>query len=386
MLTKADEYPFHQTAETFAGVHTSDKHWNDGHYICLCDMDGNVSLVSTVRLYQNTDVLDGFVCIRHEGMQHNFRASRRLRPDFEYRAGPLRVELLEPLERIRLVLEPNDFGIACDIVCHTAGTPYFGPLSANRIDGWLLLERLTYEVPGRAEGWIEVAGKRFELTPERSGVFRNHSWGILRGRGGPPLHGAPPPQAPRPSGLRNWVLYTMPDHCGFFEFVEDPDGTQWSGAIANMDGSWNKMTGEILHADRKVPVTEVTHDLEFHEGTSRLRGGTVRVTDAEGVRREFGIEDMGWVYCQGGGYFGGFQDRLGQGVYRGDYHEEGEVWDCTHPVKIVDRATGEEQEYPTVLAQSFVRLTSGSDVGTAHYECAAFGPYPRYGLTGKGGG
>ena len=55
-------------------------------------------------------------------------------------------------------------------------------------------------------------------------------------------------------------------------------------------------------------------------------------------------------------------------------------------MKIIDRDTGEEREYPTVLAQSFVRLTSGSDVGTAHYEAAAFGPYPRYGLTGKGGG
>ena len=43
--------------------------------------------------------------------------------------------------------------------------------------------------------------------------------------------------------------------------------------------------------------------------------------------RTYEIEDMGWVYCQGGGYFGGFDDGLGQGVYRGDYHDEGEVWD-----------------------------------------------------------
>ncbi len=384
MLTKADEYPFHQTAETFAGVHTSDKHWNDGHYICLCDTDGEVSLVSTVRLYQNTDVLDGFVCIRHEGMQHNFRVSRRLRPDFSYQAGPLRIELLEPMESIRLVLEENEFGISCDIVCRTVGQPYHGPLSSNRIDGWLLMERMTYEVAGRAEGWIEVAGRRFELTPERSGVFRNHSWGVLRGRGGPPLHGAPAPSPPRPRGLRNWVLYTMPDHAGFYEFVEDADGVQWSGAIANADGSRNKMTGEILHADRVVAVTEVTHDLTFYEGSSRISGGSFTMTDAEGIRREFEIEDMGWVYCQGGGYFSGFNDRLGQGVYRGEYHEEGEVWDCTHPVKIID-SDGNEVEFPTVLAESFVRLKSGDQVGTAHFECAAFGPYPRYGLTGVDG-
>ena len=386
MLIKADEYPFHQIPESFAAVHTSDKHWNDGHYICLCDMDGNVSLVATVRLYQNTNVADGFVCIRHEGMQHNIRISRQLRPDFEYRVGPLRVELLEPMQQIRLVLEPNEYGIACDIVCHTVGRPYHGPLSANRIDGWLLMERMTYEVPGRAEGWIEVAGKRFELTPERSGVFRNHSWGILRGRGGPPLHASPPPRVERPAGLRNWVLYTMPDHAGFYEFIEDADGEKWSGAIANVDGSWNKMTGEILHPDREVLVTDVDHDLTFYEGSSRLSGGSIAIHDSEGVTRAFEIEDMGWVYCHGGGYFGGFDDRLGQGAYRGEYHEEGEVWDCTHPTKIIDADGKEVDDFPTVLAESFVLLKSGDQVGSAHFECAAFGPVPKYGLTGKGGG
>ncbi len=386
MLIKADEYPFHQIAESFAAVHTSDKHWNDGHYICLCDMDGNVSLVSTVRLYQNTNVLDGFVCIRHEGMQYNIRVSRQLRPDFEYRVGPLRVELVEPMKAIRLVLEPNDYGISCDIVCHTVGRPYHGPLSTNRIDGWLLMERMTYEVAGRAEGWIEVAGKRFELTPERSGVFRNHSWGILRGRGGPPMHASPQPRVERPTGLRNWVLYTMPDHAGFYEFIEDADGEKWSGAIANVDGSWNKMTGEILHEDREVFVTDVDHDLTFYDGSSRISGGSIAIHDSEGITREFEIEDMGWVYCHGGGYFGGFNDRLGQGAYRGEYHEEGEVWDCTHPTKIVDSDGNEVDDFPTVLAESFVLLKSGDQVGSAHFECAAFGPVPKYGLTGKGGG
>ena len=189
---------------------------------------------------------------------------------------------------------------------------------------------------------------------------------------------------PRPQGLRNWVLYTMEDHCGFYEFVEDQDGIQWSGAIQNPDGSRPKGTGEILLTDRAIDVTKVTHNLEFYEGSARIKSGNFSLTDAEGTLREFELEDMGWVYCQGGGYFGGFNDRLGQGAYRGDFHEEGEVWDCSHPYKIIDPA-GKEMDFSTPLAESFVRLKSGDQVGTAHFECAAFGPYPRYGLTGKGG-
>lgn len=385
MLSKTDEFPLHQTPDTFASILSGDQHWNNGHYICLCDTDGEVQLVSTVRTYQNNDVLDGFVCIRHEGNQHNYRVSRRWRPDIDhYGAGPLRIEIIEPMKAIRLVLEENDYGIACDITSYTEAIPYHGPISKLRVDGRLLVERMTYEVAGRCEGWIEVAGKRFELTRERSGVFRNHSWGFLPGRGAHTIHTPPMIARPRPQGLRNWVLYTMEDHCGFYEFVEDENGIQWSGAIQNPDGSRPLGTGEILLADRAIDVTKVTHNLEFYEGSARIKSGNFSLTDAEGTLREFELEDMGWVYCQGGGYFGGFNDRLGQGAYRGDFHEEGEVWDCSHPYKIIDPA-GKEMDFSTPLAESFVRLKSGDQVGTAHFECAAFGPYPRYGLTGEGG-
>ena len=39
-----------------------------------------------------------------------------------------------------------------------------------------------------------------------------------------------------------------------------------------------------------------------------------------------------------------------------------------------------------MLAESFVLLKSGDQVGSAHFECAAFGAVPKYGLTGQGGG
>jgi hypothetical protein len=353
VLIGLDEHPLHQITNSFAGVAGSDSQWNDGHYVCFCDTEGTVCVTSNVRLYQNNDVLDGFVCLRHDGRQHNIRLSRRLRPQIDhYGVGPLRIEIVEPMRTLRFVLDENDFGIACDVLCHSTVLPYEDPVEVTRLDGRLLSERATYELVGTCEGWVDVGGRRHDLTPAASSFFRNHSWGNQAGRGGP-RHGAPRPPR-RVPGVRQWVLFRSASHGGFYFF--DPSGRAASGK------------GAILFADRSVPVTDIDHDLEFYAGGRRVKRGTYRLTDAEGTQRTYSFTDLGWVYCQGGGYFGGFDDRLGQGVYRGDLHVEGEVWDVTHPTTIIDES-GHSFEFDHDWAESFVRLTTGDETGLAHFEC-----------------
>lgn len=353
MLIGLDEHPLHQITQSFAGVAGSDPQWNDGHYVCLCDVDGNVCLTSNVRLYQNNDVLDGFVCVRHRGRQHNIRLSRRLRPDLDhYGVGPLRIEIVEPMRTLRFVLDGNDVGISCDVLCHSTVAPYEDPVEVTRIDGRLLGERATYELVGTCDGWVEVDGQRYELTASRSSFFRNHSWGNQAGRGGP-RYGAPRPPR-RVAGVRQWVLFRAESHGGFY--FADPSGRPASGK------------GAILLPDRAVPVTGLEHELEFYDGGRRVKQGHYQLTDAEGTERSYSFTDLGWVYCQGGGYFGGFDDHLGQGVYRGDLHVEGEVWDVSHPTSIVDEE-GRSFEFDHDWAENFVRVRHGEETGLAHFEC-----------------
>ncbi|MBT4492122.1 MAG: hypothetical protein HOC70_02690 [Gammaproteobacteria bacterium] len=371
MLTKADEYPFHQIAGSFSRVHTSDKHWNDGHYVCLCDDSGEVCLISVVRLYQNNDVLDGFVSLRHKGKQYNFRASRRLRTDIDFfGVGPLRIELLDPMQTLRLVLEENDIGITCDLVCESTIEPYEDEVLITRRDDILFGERAVYELVGTCEGTVSVNGEEIKLTHDHSTVFRNHSWGTMPGRGGPREHGAPPKDPDPWSGLRNWVLFRMPEYAGFYQFQENKIGERLSTHTA------------MLMPEGQLDVLSISHDLKFYEGTSRISGGSFTLVDENKVERTYEIEDLGWVYCHGGGYFGGFDDTLGQGAWRGEYHEEGEVWDASHPVKIVTEE-GKEEILWHAWAESFVRLTCGDQVGYAHFECVTMGEYEPYGLIGE---
>ena len=359
MLLGIDEYPFHQIAQPFAATATSDAQWNDGHYICVSDAEGKVCFAATLRLYHNNDVLDGFVCLRHQGRQHNIRLSRRLRPEIgQLVVGPLRLEIVEPLQVVRLVLEPNEFGIELDVTGRSTTLPYLDPVETTRVDGRLVSERVTYEVTGRCSGWVGVDGERIVLDPDRDRFFRNHSWGVHPGRGGPRMYTAATPRRRTP-GVRQWVLFSMETHGGFF--FQDPSGRSAAGK------------GAIIYRDRSVPVQSVEHDLTFYDGGRRLRGGWFRLTDADGVERTYDVEDLGWVYCQGGGYFGGFNDHLGQGVYRGDFHVEGEVWDVRHPTRVVDEE-GRSTEFEHAWAESFTRLSCGSEHGLAHYECVVIEP------------
>ena len=147
--------------------------------MCFADEAGNVGLTSNLRLYSNTDVMDGFVCIRHDGRQHNIRVSRRLRPAMdELRVGPLRLEIVEPMRACGWCSRTATFGIALDVTCRGPTVPYEDPGEVTRVDGRLVSERMTYELTGKCAGWVQVGGDRHELDPATSSFFRNHSWGV----------------------------------------------------------------------------------------------------------------------------------------------------------------------------------------------------------------
>ena len=355
MLIGLDEYPFHQIVESFAGAATGDPSWNDGHYFGITDHDGSVCLTASLRLYPNNDVMDGFVCLRHRGLQYNVRVSRRLRPGMEQmRVGPLGIEILEPMTSMRLYLEPNEQDIELDLVCSSTAVPARSPVETTRIDGRLVSERTTYEVTGSVRGTVRVAGEEYTLTDAKASFFRNHSWGMHPGRGGPRQFVAPGQSTRRAPGVRHWVLFRTPAHGGHF-FV-DPSGRRASGR------------GVLMHPDRLVDIKDVVTEPTFHDGGRRLSGGRFTLADAEGGTHSYTVEDLGWVYCQGGGYFGGWNDGLGQGIFRGDSYAEGEVWDVSHPTTVVD-ADGRSFEFDHDWAESFVRLTGPEGTGAAHYEC-----------------
>ena len=69
-LTAFDEFPRHQTTGTFNSVASDSPYWSDGFYFTLGDQETGASLFVGMRLYSNTDVMDGFACVTVDGKQY----------------------------------------------------------------------------------------------------------------------------------------------------------------------------------------------------------------------------------------------------------------------------------------------------------------------------
>src|SRR5882757_8851259 len=121
MLSRFDEYPIHQTAEPIAYNSSSDRNVYDRSWFNGFAPDGSYFFGLTMGVYPNRGILDcGFSVLARGGSQHCLHVSRRAPADrSETAAGPLSIVVLEPMRRIRVVIEPNASGISCDLTFST---------------------------------------------------------------------------------------------------------------------------------------------------------------------------------------------------------------------------------------------------------------------------
>lgn len=373
-LTRFDEFPRHQIGNTFDTVVDGSQHWSDGFYFTMGDDAGRVAWFMGLRLHINNDVIDGFVCTALDGRQHNMRWSRRLRPAIDDIAvGPMSVEIVEGLRTLRTVCAANEHGQAYDLSWEGVHAPYNEDHVQVYVNGRLHSDRSNYDQVMRVNGWIEVGGERIEVN-DWTGV-RDHSWGIGNQTGGPRTNViAPPPVHTAPPGLRQWCWYRMPDRCIFWQFHH-------AGAKAPYTKLETRCVYPYGDPRESFAYTSLDYEVEFVKvdgrNSRRLKSSVVHLTRPDGVVESYRSEPISFpLYLQGGGYHNGFDDALGRGVYRGDLHHEGEVWE-------IDRVTSIVTPKPTDLnrwhyAEAWGRCTNLADArdsGTGHLESVVLGPY-----------
>lgn len=374
MLTKFDEFPRHQIGNTFNSVGDGTQYWSDGYYFTMGDDAGRVAWFMGLRLHINNDVIDGFTCTALDGRQHNMRWSRRLRPAIDdIEVGPMKVEIIEGLRSLRVTCEPNEYGQAYDLLWQGVTPPFNEDHVQVYINGRLHSDRSNYDQVMTVNGWIEVNGERIAVD-DWTGV-RDHSWGIGNQTGGPRTTViAPPLETTAAPGLRQWCWFNLPDRCIFWQFHH-----------AGGKNPYTKLETRCVYpyGDEREPFSYVglDYDIEFerHDGgnTRRMKSTLIRLTRPDGAVESYRIEPISYpLYLQGGGYHNGFNDTLGRGVYRGDFHHEGEVWEIDRVTKIVTPNQVDLNRWH--YAEAWGRCTNlddASDTGSGHLESVVLGHY-----------
>ena len=356
MLVPLDDSPWHQLPTTFDHVGPSDPRFFDRFWFAASDRRGTGALQFTIGVYQNMNVVDGGFVVVHEGRQHNVRVSRQLRPTYDTACGPLRFDVREPMRHVALSVAPNPGGVTGELEWRSTLPPQEERHHFARRDGRVLEDYSRYDQIGTCRGWLDVGGDRIEVDEWWS--CRDHSWGVRERVGIPePVTGELPP----PTGSMFAFLFFSTERTGgHVQLTRRADGPGHM-TVALLDRTGGSSTG----ADRVGVEAEFVDDAR----PRRVRRATFDVVGDDGRGTRIEVEADGpCVAMQGLGY-GGYDDGLGLGVWRGVEHLEHDVWDVSHPAEVrlgdgtVDRPVHRIQPVrvrehrPDGLAEGFGSLT-----------------------------
>jgi hypothetical protein len=196
-LSPLDDYPVHQIAQPIRYPATSDRNFYDRYYFnCHAGTD-ELMLIIGLGQYPNLGVTDAFALARHGTAHRVVRASRELGTDrMDTSVGPFRVEVIEGLRRLRVVLEPTGHGLEFDLTFEGAIPAQAEPRHFIRAHERVVFDSVRLAQTGRWTGYVRSGGQEFAVTPDRWGGARDRSWGVRPvGEGEPPgIRANDPPQ------------------------------------------------------------------------------------------------------------------------------------------------------------------------------------------------
>ncbi len=308
MLTKADDYPVHQTAEPIAHVGTSDRNFYDRYFFNGYARDGSVYFAAALGSYPNRQVMDAAFSVVHGGRQYVVRASRLAGPErMDTRVGPIRVDVQVPLERLRLLVEPNQWGISGDLVFTRRAPALEEPRFLRRIEARIFMDYTRLTQHGEWSGMLTVGGEPIDVGAQRFWGTRDRSWGIR-------------PVGEREAGAASfplqffwlWSPINFDDLCTHFDVNEDGAGEQWHAA------------GMVIPAAGDVQtMRSVGYHLRMQPGTRHARGAEIILRPAAGNEMHIALEPLYNFYMIGLGYG---HPQWGHGMFVGTDAVGGESW------------------------------------------------------------
>lgn len=311
-LAALDDFLVHQTPDPIRVVASTDPRQFERYWFVIHDQVGELLLALGGSFYPNLDLAESYAIVTHRGVQRSVRAFRPLGADrVDLRNGPLAPRIVRGLREWRLVLEPNEWGIAFDLrwldtrrqVYHAAWAPIDRTTRARQSE-----VTAGFEGFGDASGWVEVDGRRLDCPPGSLRGTRDRHWGVGRGVGGPNLQFGRKHKAGWIGG--NWINFS--------------DFAIWGNKVLYGYGDARPGMGAVVHVERRLRFEEDTHI--FTEGVIDYL-----LDDDSQKRVEFRRlgNQTAYMRC---GLYGGTPDKdIHQGAWTGGVMVEGDCHDLSDP-------------------------------------------------------
>ena len=364
MLIDLDDTLYHQDAKPFALASTTDPRFFDRYWIEANDPRGEMAIAAGMAIYKNTNAIDGFVMIRRHGIQYNIRVARPLDLDFSQQVGPLRIEVVKPLQELRLVLE-DTHGLSAEFLWR--GCTY--PLEEKRHyllrKTHVLNDYLRYDQFGKSEGHITIDGERHEFDDWWGN--RDHSWGVRPNQGGFDI------RIGRGSQYEGGLLYQYAcwgndNHAGYVQIHKT--GTNQKTYI---DGKM-RFAGEP-EGTPALNMVDGDVSVEFVPGTRVYSKAGATFTTEDGRDWEIVAKPLGPAYAlHGSGYDRGFNDGRAQGFHRDHLVVEHDRYDISDLAKVTMLDTG-EPVHGFHREQAVAIVMNGEETALGHYTIIPFGNY-----------
>ncbi|MFC4670804.1 hypothetical protein ACFO5X_19815 [Seohaeicola nanhaiensis] len=359
MLSPQDDNIGHQLPTTFNHVVSSDDRWTERYWYSGAPIDtGDVLLDLGLGWYPNKNIMDMFAGITVDNVQHSYRVSRQLgSAPLETAAGALRFEIVEGLKHHRLTLAENDLGLSFEIDWRASFKGLEEHQSFRRKRNRVEEDLIRMTQFGRMEGWIELNGRRIEVSPDTWYAQRDHSWGIR--------------SVMQTDMITNGTLPTYKDFFWFWLTYQFEDFAISLFLKERKPGKPFFLSGLEIGSDgEEREIIAVDHEIEWADDPlgQTWSGGTLVLHYEDGGTRELTlVPQRGRFFLKGGGY-GGHQG-WDHGDNRGKLHSDHYVWDLSDP---------ETRRQARQLGDHFTRVECGGQTGYGMSEYGVAKGYPKY--------
>jgi hypothetical protein len=368
LLTSFDDYPIHQMPVPVAQTGTTDRNHYDRYFFNGYLPEGEVFFGGAMGLYPNRRVIDGAFSVVRGGRQKNLYASGRAPLDRKDTVvGPIRVEVVEPMKRIRMIVDGGAHGVEADVTFDARSVAVAEERQMRNHGVIPVMDVTRFTQHGTWEGWIAVDGQRIEIDPRVARGTRDRSWGI---RGvGEPAGGAPTQSAPQVYWL--WGPCNFADETTYIAIFDDAKGTRFYqhtlvAPVRTRDDDPFIDHGGIAQKFRDTPF-----QVHYEPGTRRARSARMELHPyGAGPVRELTFERLFTFQMCGIGYS---NPSWAHGTWKGELEVGSDEWNLADVDPLASH---------NLHIQNFCKVSLDGKPGWGVLEQIAIGPHEPTGLTG----